>query len=79
MARVTFLEVLQELEGNEFDNDRDLQEAVRHVFNRRVLDFPPGYTHFDVIRRGVENNWIEVLPNNRLVIHTEGKVPALVG
>lgn len=70
MARVTFREVLQELDGREFEDSRALQEAVRQAFNKRVLDFPPGYTHFDVIKRGVENRWIEVLPNSKLAVQT---------
>lgn len=79
MARITFRDILQELNGREFDNERALQEAVRQAFNKRVLDFPPGYTHFDVIRRGLDNDWIQILSNDRLVIQTDEKVAALVG
>ena len=77
MATLTFREILQELNGSEFNSDRELQEAVRQVFNRRVLDFPPGYTHFDVIKRGLDNNWIEVQPNDKLIVHTERQPAAL--
>ena len=71
MARLTFRKVLQELDGREFESARALQEAVRHAFNRRVFSFPSGYPHFAVIKRGLNNNWIEILPNDCVVIYTK--------
>lgn len=59
MAIITFRDVLSSLDGKHFAGYRALLEAVRHEFNRRILEFPPGFTHFDVLERGIEKDWIK--------------------
>ncbi len=69
MAQITFGDILHDLEGQEFRSYRELLDAVRKVFNQHVLEFPPGYTHLDVLEYGQKNNWIEGRSDQTYVVH----------
>lgn len=81
MIPFTFRDVLHGLENCKFENYEALLEAIRKQFNKHVLDLPPGFTHFDVLERGIEKQWIKVCPDRTYVIQTGSaqSSPTLIG
>jgi|HubBroStandDraft_1064217.scaffolds.fasta_scaffold179840_3 hypothetical protein len=59
MARVTLMDLFNDLEGRHFASRQELEGAVLEIFNRHVTELPIGYSYKDAIEGARSNGWLD--------------------
>jgi hypothetical protein len=60
MQTVSLEDLFRDLDGQEFETRRALEEAVVEVFNRHISAFPVGFTYEDALEGARTHGWLDV-------------------
>lgn len=76
MDHVSSRDLFKPLDGREFDDYQQLQDAILSVFNQHLAAAPPRYSYLQLIEWGKRNSWIVPADGQKFRISLEKGQPS---